>query len=50
VVYDDELADLGFDASSLLARIEFLCAHWTGDSQFTINLPIPGGRRRTANG
>jgi len=50
VAYDDELAGLGFDPSSLLARIEFLCADWTGDSQFTINLPIPGGRRRTANG
>ncbi|MGA8733247.1 MAG: hypothetical protein WB558_04920 [Terriglobales bacterium] len=49
VAYDDELANLGFDVASLLARIEFLCAEWTGDSQFRINLPIPGGRR-TANG
>jgi hypothetical protein len=50
VAYDDELASLGFDVPTLLARIEFLCAEWTGDSQFTINLPIPGGGRRAANG
>lgn len=50
VAYDDELASLGFDATSLLARIEFLCADWSGDSQFTINLPIPGGKKRTASG
>jgi hypothetical protein len=50
VAYDNELAGLGFDVSSLLARIEFLCADWSGDSQFTINLPIPGRGKQAASG
>jgi hypothetical protein len=39
ILDDDELMQLGFDTQGLLYKIETVCAQWSGDTEFTMNIP-----------